>query len=68
MQLVKITQLGPRRFHGTSENNWRYINKLTPIAGTETDPHMEFAQAPRGCAKQPVRPFGRTIRISLNTR
>jgi hypothetical protein len=39
---------------------------VNPLASPGADPHIDSVQALRGCACNPVRPLGRTIRISLN--
>src|SRR5262245_51818400 len=36
----------------------RIFSTYCPLAASPPDPHMRYAQAPRGCASKPVRPVG----------
>src|SRR5215510_15763048 len=61
----KLAQPGAPQFAGTSRKS-RIFSTYCHLVAPRRDPHMGFAQAPWGCASKPVRPAGRTIRISLN--
>src|SRR5262245_3653430 len=61
----KLARPGAPQLAGTSRKS-RIFSTYCPLVAPRRDPHMGFAQAPRGCASKPVRHAGRTVRMSLN--